>query len=220
MSEQALHPRGHGVGPRAGNPDDTSEDRHEQPYASGDARAPFDYHLRPRRLPRQPVPGTRISALQDSDLPPVNGEASEVRGLTGCINSPCFAPQRRDLVAALEHVRTLNGTHKIAAVNFSSLIEGTAAKPNQPCDDLYPDVRDAVNNLLSLGVPVVASAGNDGRSAEFLVPPACISTVMSVGYTKRLPPPDELEPAMSTTGQHGRCPPDADRVLRLVYRRF
>jgi hypothetical protein len=100
---------------------------------------------------------------------------SEVRVVTRCINNSCFAPPRRDLVAALEHVRTLRGTHKIAVVNFSSLI-GTAAKPNQPYADLYPDVKTAVDNLRSLGIPVAASAGDDGKSAAFLVAPQHVGT--------------------------------------------
>ena len=143
--------------------------------------------------------------VQGSDIRGIAPDASiiaiqvmtEVSGTPGCTDNPCGAPQERDVARALEHVQSLSGTHRIAAVNISTLF-GTAMRPNEPCDDDFPLTRDAVNNLRSFGIPVVASAGNDGRSAAFLVAPACISTVMSVGYTKRFPLPEEVGVASSS----------------------
>ena len=92
-------------------------------------------------------------------------------GYTSCILS-----YTSDQIAALDHVYSLRNTYRIAAVNMS--LGGdrfTASCPNDP-------LRPAVQRLRSVGIAVIAAAGNDGWT-NAVGSPACIPEVIAVGAT-------------------------------------
>ena len=79
------------------------------------------------------------------------------------------------LIRALEWVDTARATQPIAAVNLSL----GGAPVSTPCD-ASPALVTLIDRLTSVGIPVVASAGNDA-STSMLSFPACIPRVVSVG---------------------------------------
>lgn len=94
-----------------------------------------------------------------------------------------------DVAEALRWVNAQRGAYRIAAVNLSWANDGEAAgNEDRLCRDrraLERDpqvkVRDAINQLLANGIPVVAAAGNFGGTR---VPfPACLPNVIAVGAT-------------------------------------
>lgn len=90
--------------------------------------------------------------------------------------APCVLSYVSDQIEALERIADISGGHDIAAVNMS-LGGGEEAAA---CDD---DARkEAIDDLLALGITTVVSAGNDGHGAA-VGAPACISTAVTVGAT-------------------------------------
>ena len=91
---------------------------------------------------------------------------------------PCGRTYISDQVRALEYLLSLQQAGvDISAVNLS--LNG-GVKFTGSCDD--DSRKESVDNLLSVGVVTIASAGNQGF-ADGVQAPACISSVVAVGAT-------------------------------------
>ncbi len=103
----------------------------------------------------------------------------------GSSAAPCALSFPSDQVAALERVLVLAGAGnagQIAAVNMSV---GGGRYVDQPaCDAAQSARKAAIDNLRSVGVATVVSAGNDGYT-DSTSAPACISSAVSVGSTTK-----------------------------------
>ncbi|MDM8568464.1 S8 family serine peptidase [Thiotrichales bacterium HSG1] len=92
--------------------------------------------------------------------------------------APCGRSFQSDQVRALEYLLKLKQDGvDISAVNLS--LNG-GVKQAGSCDD--DSRKESVDNLLSVGVVTIASAGNQGF-ADGVQAPACISSVVAVGAT-------------------------------------
>ena len=97
---------------------------------------------------------------------------------TWCGSSNCVLSFKSDQIAALEHVYQLRHEFDIAAVNLS-----LGGDYNQTiCDVQNASLKAAIDNLKSVGIATVVSAGNNGYK-DALNAPACISSAISVGAT-------------------------------------
>ncbi|MDJ0939477.1 MAG: S8 family serine peptidase, partial [Woeseiaceae bacterium] len=93
-----------------------------------------------------------------------------------CEGSPyCALAYTSDITAALEHVYTIRDQYPIASVNLSL----GAGSYTEACDDTFPSMRDAIDNLKAAGIATVAASGNAG-TANAIISPACISSAISV----------------------------------------
>ncbi len=84
-----------------------------------------------------------------------------------------------NLISGLNYVYNLSGVYDIAAANMSlsdGIFESSA------CDDQNLALKAAIDLLLSVGIPTVIAAGNQGY-ATGITAPACISSAVSVGAT-------------------------------------
>ena len=92
---------------------------------------------------------------------------------------PCALAWNDDILSGLEYVLWLhnNTSINIAAVNLSM---GDGYYPSA-CDDEFPFLKDAVDNLRSVGIATIAAVGDD-RYSDGINAPACISSVISAGY--------------------------------------
>lgn len=92
----------------------------------------------------------------------------------------CILAADSDILAAMDYARQLHNpdTFPIAAVNMSFGNESYSSQA--ACDAALPSYVVAVAGLNSIGVPVVASSGNQGSTISMNAP-ACISGVISVG---------------------------------------
>lgn len=100
----------------------------------------------------------------------------------GYPHTECILAADGDIIAAMDYARLLHNadTFPIAAVNMSL---GNESYPSQAsCDAALPAYVVAVAGLNSIGVPVVASSGNQGSTISMNAP-ACITGVISVGAT-------------------------------------
>ncbi len=99
-----------------------------------------------------------------------------------CPNPPnsCIAFFDSDIIKGLEYVRNISGSHSIAAVNLS--IGSQIAGAQGPCNGVNPGLTTAINNLVNVGVAVVAAAGNNASQLG-VSSPACISTAFAVAAT-------------------------------------
>jgi subtilisin family serine protease len=100
-----------------------------------------------------------------------------------CEAEPCLVASDVDIIAGLSHVFTLAGPqnqNRIAAVNIS--IVGPSFGSH--CDSLRPAVKAAIDNLRSIGIATVISAGNGGNPSG-VAWPACVSSAVSVGATTK-----------------------------------
>ncbi|HEY5565316.1 MAG TPA: S8 family serine peptidase [Rhodothermia bacterium] len=93
-----------------------------------------------------------------------------------------------DLMAAIEHVGELSETTQIAAINLSvdlTLLPDGPVSSASACDGVaaLSGIKDAVDFTNSLGIPSVASTGNQDLIGS-INPPSCLSNVISVGYTQ------------------------------------
>jgi hypothetical protein len=93
-----------------------------------------------------------------------------------------------DLMAAIEYVAELSETVNIAALNMSLDIQGTPGAPSSQtseCDGIayLSGIKDAVDVTNSYGIPATAASGNQDQRNR-ISPPACLSNVISVGYTQ------------------------------------
>jgi subtilisin-like proprotein convertase family protein len=93
-------------------------------------------------------------------------------------DSECGTLYLSAVLAAIEDaiLHRVGEGYTLAAINIS----GGAGVFSLPCDDQISSYRNAAVDALSVGVPLVASAGNDG-SNDGIAAPACLSQVISVG---------------------------------------
>jgi subtilisin family serine protease len=95
-------------------------------------------------------------------------------------STPCALSWDSDILKGLDRVYALSSTYNIAAVNLS--LGGETYTSTAECDAAYPDYKDAIDNLRSVGTATVIAAGND-YSSNSLEAPGCISSAISVGST-------------------------------------
>jgi hypothetical protein len=94
---------------------------------------------------------------------------------------PCALAYVSDQVLALQRVAAVAGAGnagRIASVNMS--LGGSQYFDQATCDANNASRKAAIDNLRSLGVPVVVASGNNGYAAA-MNSPACISSAISVG---------------------------------------
>ena len=91
---------------------------------------------------------------------------------------PCARTFSSDVLRALEQIYLWRTTYSIAAVNLS--FGASAFSTN--CDGISG--KAVIDNLRSVGIATIASAGNQGLT-DSLSAPACISSVISVGSTTK-----------------------------------
>lgn len=97
----------------------------------------------------------------------------------GCGGS-CLGAWVSDQIKGLERVYNLAGQFDIAAVNMS--LGGGLYFSRAACDGDNVARKAAIDNLRSIDVATVVSAGNDGYTG-YISAPACISSAISVGAT-------------------------------------
>ena len=101
--------------------------------------------------------------------------------------TPCAWARFSDIVAAVDRVAVLAGSHKIAAMNLSfDMTEGPDpfGVSSSNCDGAagMNALRIAVNTVVSLDIAAVGMAGNHGQGG--LAPPACLFFAYGVGSTE------------------------------------
>ncbi len=101
----------------------------------------------------------------------------DIQSQCGQNPAPCLLAFQSDIIGALEYVFELsNGGMEIASANMSLGGGGSSA----PCPG---DPREPISaQLTSVGVAVVSSAGNGGRTG-IIGAPACAPSIVSVGST-------------------------------------
>jgi subtilisin len=92
--------------------------------------------------------------------------------------SPCPKTNQSDYIAGLQRVYQLRNAHEFSSVNMSF----GGGMYTSDCDTALQGVKAAIDNLKSVGVATVISAGNNGYT-DALGAPACISSAVSVGGT-------------------------------------
>jgi len=97
--------------------------------------------------------------------------SEECRGLPSCLLA-----KPSDVINALNRVYELSSTYNIAAVNLSLAREGFTSH----CDSEDEAMTAAINQLRSVNIATVVSAGNEYLT-DALTYPACISSAVSVG---------------------------------------
>jgi len=100
-------------------------------------------------------------------------------------DTKCLGAFDSDIIAALDHVLSLNSSLDIAAVNLS-LGFLPASPPSGTCDT-QPE-KPSIDALRAAGVPVVIPTGNDGLTQGMRIP-ACISTAIAVASTNDIDQP-------------------------------
>ena len=91
----------------------------------------------------------------------------------------CLTSSTSDWLAGIERIIELSDTFDIAAVNMS--FSGYHGSP-ESCDEQFPAVKAAFDNLRALGIAPVVASGNS-YSEDTISFPACISSAVSVGST-------------------------------------
>ncbi len=99
----------------------------------------------------------------------------------GTGEDPCARTYNADYLAGLEWLYQHRTDRAVAAANLS-LGGGSPAATH--CDGASPSVKAAIDNLRSVGIATIASAGNSGSSLGIGFP-ACISSAVSVGSTTK-----------------------------------
>jgi subtilisin family serine protease len=95
-------------------------------------------------------------------------------------NPPCAMSYDSDQLKALEKVYELRNSYNISSVNMSL----GSGKYTTNCDSQNPSLKNAIDNLRSVGIATVIASGNDGHT-DGISSPACISTAISVGSTTK-----------------------------------
>ena len=99
---------------------------------------------------------------------------------TGTGYDPCALAWPSDILAGIDHVRTLAATLPIVAANMSF---GAGLYPGRSrCANSNPAALAALNALLAAGVAPVAASGND-YSPDSMSAPACLDPAVAVGAT-------------------------------------
>lgn len=95
-------------------------------------------------------------------------------------NTPCIGANTSDIVRALDYINSIKSSHSIAAVNISA---GTTITYQGQCDGDEPaSYIQAIEDLVSSRIAVIASSGNDALANE-MSSPACLSDVIAVAAT-------------------------------------
>jgi len=125
---------------------------------------------------------------KDSKIIPIQVFSRFTKGSDCGGSPPCMLSWTSDQISALERVLELhndpNFTYDISSVNLS--LGGGAYTSESACDSDNVARKMAVDNLRSVGIATIASSGNS-HFANAMGAPACISTVVSVGATTKLP---------------------------------
>lgn len=98
---------------------------------------------------------------------------------------PCLIFFESDLIRALERVLVLAGPANVNRIAAVSTSVGSGRFLSQAaCDGWFAPIKAAIDNLRSVQIPVVFSAGNNTYT-DGLIAPACISSAVSVGATAK-----------------------------------
>ena len=97
---------------------------------------------------------------------------------------PCARVYQSDVIRGLEHVLALSGSTAVASVTMS--LGGGRFVTRADCDTGNLALKEAIDNLRSVGVAAVASSGNEGY-IDGVNRPACVSTAIGVGNTLDAP---------------------------------
>lgn len=99
-----------------------------------------------------------------------------------CGGSSCVLSYVSDQLNALQHIHTtlLTG-HNVASVNMS--LGGGNFTDQSECDSSNNALKSAIDQLRSMNVPTIISAGNAGLT-NGIAAPACISSAIAVGSTE------------------------------------
>jgi subtilisin len=100
----------------------------------------------------------------------------------GDLPAPCVLTYPSDQLSALEWVYEQRNRADIASVNMS--LGGGEYDSRSDCDQENAAIKDAIDNLRSMGIATVMSSGNDGY-IDGIGGPACISSAISVGATDK-----------------------------------
>ncbi|NIP47528.1 MAG: S8 family serine peptidase, partial [Gammaproteobacteria bacterium] len=104
---------------------------------------------------------------------------SQLNDLLACGFEPsCLVAYSSDIIRGLERVYALRDTYAFAAVNMS--LGGEAYTNAAACDNAYPAIKAAVDNLRAAGITTVVASGNEYHT-DALATPACLSSTVSVG---------------------------------------
>jgi subtilisin len=95
-------------------------------------------------------------------------------------STPCILAFDSDIVKGLERVYDLRNTYPLAAANLS--LGGSLYSSQAQCDADFPDYKNVMDNLRSVGIATVVASGND-YSSSAIGAPACVSSAVSVGAT-------------------------------------
>jgi len=98
---------------------------------------------------------------------------------------PCLGAYRTDVIKGFDRLMTLaSPPHNIdiSSVNLSLGVGGYSSAAS--CDAADPSTKAAVDNLRSIGIATIASAGNAGFT-NLIATPACLSSVVSVSSTTK-----------------------------------
>jgi subtilisin family serine protease len=109
---------------------------------------------------------------------------SRVNWSCGDAPAPCAKSFASDQIRALEQVLAWRTTFSIAAVNMSIGTKDQTFASVADCDASNGSTKAAIDNLRSVGIATIISAGNNGDSAG-LSAPGCISSAISVGATDK-----------------------------------
>ena len=157
------------VGPGAGVACDFHAQCFHGTHVAGIAAADFGPPNFPGVAPGADLVSIRIATLVESSLA-CSPEAA-----------PCLRVLESDEIAALAEVYdNFRHVHPVAAVNLS--VAGAVYTSQALCDAENGAVKAAVDNLRSVGIPLVAAAGNEG-DPDGISEPACLSTAVSVSAT-------------------------------------
>lgn len=124
----------------------------------------------------------RAGVASGASLIPIQVFSEVTEARCGSGEDPCALSYTSDQVDALEYVYdTLRLSHTIAAVNMS--LGGDNHGSQAACDAANAATKAAIDNLRSVGIATIISAGKDGEP-DMISEPACISSAISVGATK------------------------------------
>ncbi len=91
---------------------------------------------------------------------------------------PCALALQSDILAGIDHARTLAATRPLVAANMS--FGGGTYCGKSGCDNANAVTKQAIDALLAAGVASVAASGNNYRP-DAMAAPGCISSAVGVG---------------------------------------
>lgn len=108
------------------------------------------------------------------------GQGCDNNATPGTVENQCILAADSSIIAAMDRVYDLRTSFNIPAVNMS--LGSEIYSSQAACDAALPAYVTAVNKLTGVGIAVVASSGNEGRT-DGINAPACITGMISVGAT-------------------------------------